>query len=208
MIPPDLLPFNVESGFIEFGWSDFRVSLGEQRWSCQASYISAHPIQALVRAAIDIHTHFFSAFPFPPEHSVWQVLAADEPGGIVLRLAPEATCVRITIFHYPDEPTWPDPDELPEIPPVAEGFVDYWVFAEAVQRDAALVLGRHGLTGFTCGWDFWGWEDDNLPLFPVALFLHLTALVRDRKVPGSMSLAEEIDLLRALIPPTSPTSPP
>jgi hypothetical protein len=112
------LPFQVTSGPVEAGWCAFEVRLGESSWSCQASLISSLPVSELIHSAIDLYEHFFE-YAIPLENAVWDNLAADEPGGIVIRATPEDGKVKVTIFHYPSEPMWPKPDELPGIPPVS-----------------------------------------------------------------------------------------
>jgi hypothetical protein len=118
------LPFQVSTGPVDAGWCAFEVRLGESSWGCQASYISSLPVVELIHSAIDLYEHLFED-PIPLENAVWDTLAADEPGGIVIRATPEDGKVKVTIYHYPNEPMWPKPDELPEIPPIASGLVDY-----------------------------------------------------------------------------------
>jgi hypothetical protein len=192
------LPFQISTGAVDAGWCDFKVRLGESSWACQASYISSFPVAELIHSAIDLYEHFFEN-PIPLENAVWDILAADEPGGIVIRAAPEDGKVKVTIFQYLSEPFWPKPDELPEIPPVASGLVDYWSYAEAIYEDAARVVARHGITGLREAWEPHSWGvDGHWPVFPFEHFLHLGALVKHRSCSGDLTLDEEIGFLREI----------
>lgn len=192
------LPFQVTTGPVDAGWCDFKVRLGESSWACQASYISTFPVAELIHSAIDLYEHLFEN-PIPLENAVWDILAADEPGGIVIRATPEAGKVKVTIFHYPTEHLWPKPNELPEIPPVASGLIDYWSYADAIYEDAARVIARHGVTGLREAWEPGSWGiDGHRPVFPFEHFLYLAALVKHRSSKRNLTPEEELILLREI----------
>jgi hypothetical protein len=195
------LSFEIMSGAVEVGLCDFTVRLGESSWSCQASYLHSLPISDLIHVAIDLYEHLFED-PLPLENAVWDALAADEPGGIVIRAMPaddQAKLVKLTIFYYPTEPMWPKPDELPEIPPVAEGLVDYWEFATAVYNDAARTLLRHGTIGLRSAWEPGHWGiDGHWSVFPFEHFMYLATLVKYRRSKESLTFEEELTLLREI----------
>jgi hypothetical protein len=195
------LSFEIVSGPVEFGSCEFKVSLGDSSWSCHASYIHSLPISDLIHAAIDLYEHQFD-HPLPPENAVWDALAADEPGGIVIRATPtdnQARLVKLTIFYYPTEPMWPKPDELPEIPPVAKGLVDYWEFATAIYNDAARTISRHGVIGLRSAWEPGHWGiDGHWSVFPFEHFMYLAVLVKYRSPRESWTFEEELTLLREI----------
>jgi len=192
------LPFQISTGPVEAGWCDFKVWLGESSWACQASYISSFPVAGLIHSAIDLYEHLFED-PIPLENAVWDILAADEPGGIFIRVTPEAGKVKVTIFHYPSKPLWPKPNELPEIPPVAIGLVDYWSYADAIYEDAARVIARHGVIGLREAWEPNSWGvDGHRSIFPFEHFLYLAVLVKHRSSKGNLTLDDELRLLREI----------
>lgn len=190
--------FEISTGCVDVGWCDFLVRLGDKSWSCQASYIDHHPLYPLIHSAIDLYNHIFEE-PIPIENAIWDSLAADEPGGIIIRATPEEQNVKIKIFHYPGEPLWPDPKKLPDISPVAEGLVDYWTYADAIFQDAARAVVRHGFTGLRNAWEPNRWDiDSHNPVFPVEHFLYLAALIKHRCPRKEMSLEDELCLLHEL----------
>jgi hypothetical protein len=84
---------------------------------------------------------------------VWDCLAADEPGGIVLRilplLGPKGRRIRMQVFRYRGDDLWPGPDKIPEIFPEADGIITLDAFARAVYTAAADALAREGITGLS-----------------------------------------------------------
>ena len=145
------LPFEIQSGVVDVGWGDFSVRVGDHAWSCQASYIAEHPLNPLIHSAVDLFDHLFED-PLPIENAVWDALAADEPGGIVIRAVPQAESVRVKVFLY-HEQLWPDPEKVTDIPPVANIVMDYWAYAEAIFNDASRAIARQGFAGFRNGWE-------------------------------------------------------
>jgi hypothetical protein len=193
------LPFQIVTGPVEAGSCDFTVRLGESSWSCRASYIASLPVTELIHSAIDLYEHLFVE-PLPMENAIWDSLAADEPGGIVIRATPEESKVKVVIFHYPSEPMWPKPDELPEIPPVSSGLMDYWTYADAIYEDAARVIARHGFTGLREAWEFGSWGiDGHWTVFSIEHFLYLAALIKHRSPRRNLTLEDELDLLREIL---------
>lgn len=186
------MQFEIHTGKVEWGWSEFAVRLGEGRWSCMASYLGHHPLHPLIHSAVDLYHHIFEA-PLPDENAVWDSQATDEPGGIVIRAVPQAENVRVTVFLLPDEYSITDTTS------VGEGLVDYWSYAGAIQADAARAIVRHGITGFRFGWVPGRWDiDSHFQVFPVEHFLYLSALVKYRSPKQEMSLTEELALLSHL----------
>lgn len=191
-----LSTFEVITGLVDVGWCDFTVRLDTSSWSCRASYIGQHPLNGLIHSAIDLYTHIFEA-PLEEEDAVWDCRATDEPGGIVIRATPVAANVRVRIFYYQSDLLWPNPKTSPEIPPVADRLVEYWSYADAIFQDAARAIARQGFTGLRNAWEPHGWDVDfHSEVLPVEHFLSLSALVRYRSRRKSMSLAEEIAILR------------
>jgi hypothetical protein len=82
------MQFEIQTGVVDVGWCDFSVRLGSDTWSCHASCIDDHPLYPLIHSAVDLYNHIFED-PLPIENAVWDSLAADEPGGIVIRATPE-----------------------------------------------------------------------------------------------------------------------
>jgi hypothetical protein len=191
------LQFEICTGPVDVGWCDFTVRLGDGSWSCAASYVDLLPISQLVYAAVDLYDHYFE-YGDPIDDAIRDVLAADEPGGIVVRLVPEADKLRVTVFHYPMNHWMPKPDELPEIPPVASGLIDFWTFANAVYEDAARTLSRHGVIGLRMAWNGKWHVDDHHPVFPFEHFLYLTALLKSKSRTSPLTFREELALLDKL----------
>jgi len=188
--------FEVITGVAEWGGGDFTVRLDNSSWRCRASYIDQHPLHGLIHSAIDLYDHIFVA-PYEIEDAVWDCRAADEPGGIVIRVTPEWENVRVQIFHYLSGSLWPSPKTSPEIPPVADRLVDYWNYAEAIWYDAARAIARQGFTGLRDAWEPNRWDaDSHFEVLPIEHFFYLAALVRYRSPRKSMSLSEEIAILR------------
>ena len=191
--------FEVRTGTAECGWCEFSVRLGDDSWSCNASYISDHPLNPLIHSAVDLYNHIFEN-PIPIENAVWDSLAADEPGGIVIRATPEGECLRVRIYRYDEVHFWGgDTTTLPEIQPAAEGLVDYWAYADAIVEDGARAIARQGITGLRNGWQHCRWDiDAHFEVLPVEHFLYLAALVKYRAPKVGMNLEEELLLLRGI----------
>lgn len=194
-----LKQFEIRTGAVDFGWCDFFVRLGDESFSCHASYISDHPLNPLIHSAVDLYKHIFD-YPIPIDNAVWDSPAADEPGGIVIRATPEGECVRVRIYCYDEVHFWgSDTSMLPEIPPAAEGLVDYWTYADAIFEDCARAIGRHGITGLRNAWQPNRWDiDAHYEVLPVERLLYLAALVKYRSPKAGMSLEEELVLLHEM----------
>ena len=190
-----LSDFEIHTGPVGTGSCDFTVRLGDASWSCSASYIDHHPLHYLIHSAVDLYDHIFVE-QVPVRNAVWDSLAADEPGGIVVRATPAGQNVKVSVFHYPDEPLWPSSEKLPAVPPVAEGLVDYWAYAEAIFEDAAAAVVRHGFTGLRNAWEPNRWDiDAHHQVLPIEHFLYLANLVMHRSPKNGMTFQEELSLL-------------
>ena len=193
-----LSDFEIRTGPVGDGWCDFTVRLGDASWSCSASYIDHHPLHYLIHSAVDLYDHLFVE-SVPVQNAVWDSLAADEPGGIVVRATPAGENVKVSIFYYPGEPLLPSPEKLPEIQPVAEGLVGYWTYADAIFNDAAKAVVRHGFTGLRNAWEANRWDiDAHYQVLPIEHFLYLANLVMNRSPKCGMTFQEEISLLNVL----------
>lgn len=191
--------FEVRTGAVEYGWCEFSVRLGDDSWSCNASYLGHHPLNPLIHSAVDLYKHIFD-YPIPIENAVWDSNVEDEPGGIVIRATPEGECVRVRIYCYDEvDSFWPDPNKIPEILPAAEGLVDYWAYADAIIEDGSRAIARHGITGLRNAWQTNRWDiDAHFEVLPVEHFLYLAALVKYRSPKAGMSLEEELLLLHEM----------
>lgn len=189
----------IDTGPVDVGWSKFTVRLGSSGWTCQASYICSHPLRDLILAAVDIYDHIFVA-PLPTENAVWDAVACDEPGGIVVRAIPIERQVRVSLYDYTDGTIlWADSNNRPEIPAAGNIVVDYWDFADAVFMDAARAVVRHGFTGFRDGWTPNRWDaDSHFEVLPVEHFLFLAGLTLRRQPTYRMTLDEELELLNEI----------
>lgn len=189
------LPFEIHSGDVDVGWCEFSVRAGDQSWSCHASYIADHPLKPLIHSAVDIFDHIYED-PLPIENAIWDSLAADEPGGIVIRAVPHAEKVNVKVFDYRDQYLWPSPSQLPEIPAVADIFIDYWMYAEAIFADASRVIARHGFAGFRNAWEPTSWDaDTHHCILPVERFFYLASLIKHRVPRKVLSFQDELSLL-------------
>lgn len=206
----DSLPFEVRTGLVDTGWCDFYVRLGDQSWSCRASYIGEYPPAPLIRSAVDMHTRLFKSH-WRGGKSFWDSKITAEPGGILIRVSPSGTMIKVTIFYSEsdifdsrniDRPT----ADRPYIPPVAEGLVDYWDYADAIFVDAAKAIVRQGFVGLREAWNpgSWGADfdgyDPHFPMdpFPTDHFFYLAALKKYRSPKPKMSFEEELSLLQQL----------
>lgn len=193
------MQFEVRTGAVDEGWCEFLVRLGDESWSCHASYIGHHPLNPLIHSAVDLYNHIFED-PILIENAVWDSQVDDEPGGIVIRATPEGDKVRVRIYIYDGvDSFWPDPATLPEIPPTAEGVVDYWAYADAIFEDGSRAIARHGITGLRNAWQPNRWDiDAHYEVLPVEHFLYLAALVKHRSTKAGMDLEEELLLLHEM----------
>lgn len=195
--PPTEIEFI--TGPVDAGWSKFTVRLGQQQWTCQASYLGTHPLRELVFAVLDIYDCDFADPGAPAFELCWDIWARDEPGGVFIRVGIRANQrVNVRIYRNLIEDKYlPRLDVAdPAIIPVAESVVDYWQFAEAVFDDAARSLARHGITGFRNGWYPDRWDvDAHYEALPVEHLLYLGALVKNHAPVKGLSLAEEIAML-------------
>lgn len=190
--------FEILVGPAEAGWCDFTVRLNTLSWTCHASYIGDHPLKVLIHSAVDLYNHLFED-PIPVENARWDCLAADEPGGLFLRITPHSGNVKVTLFSYTSEMLHPNPENCPEVPPAAEAVMSYWDYAEGVLFAASRALARQGVTGLRNGWVPNMWHiDGHFEVFPMEHFLYLAALVRDRTPKTDMNLAEERAILADL----------
>ena len=189
--------FEITTGPVDHGWCDFTVRLGDGVWNCHSSYIGSHPLHALIHSAIDLYNHIFED-PIPVENAIWDSLAADEPGGIVIRATPKIENVRVQIYQYLDDPLYPSP-KAPEIPPAADAEIDYWTYADAIFLDASRAIARQGITGFRNAWEPNRWDiDAHCQVLPIEHFLYLAALVKHRAPIKGLRLEEEIAILTEL----------
>jgi hypothetical protein len=187
------------TGPVEVGWSDFTVRLSSSGWTCHTSYICSHPLRDLIFTAIDIYDHIFGN-PVPEENAVWDTIACDELGGIVIRTIPLEKQVRVSVFNYTgDASLWSKPENLPDMLPVGEATIDYWEFADAVFMDAARSIVRHGFTGFRERWEPHRWDiDAHFEVIPIEHFLFLAALVQRRQPSYGMTFQEELEILNEI----------
>lgn len=190
------LPIEFTTGTVDAGWSDFTIRLGKEQWTCQASYVDAHPVSGLLFAAVDLYDHIFR-YRIPVKNAIWRVSASDEPGGIVLQIVPVSTQVRVSIFLHHE--LMPDPAKLPSVKPSGQMLVDYWEFAEAVYRDVARAVVRQGFTGFRQAWEPCKWDvDHHFQVLPIEHFLFLACLVQERQPCYGLSFGDELRLLRRM----------
>ncbi len=189
-------PFRIQIGPASFGWCDFSVSLGDASWSCDASYLGAHPLYSLIHSAVDLYgARDDDDYLFP----IWDSLIEDEPGGIVVRVRPEGDKVRLSIYQFHDCVKWPDAKEDPGMSPVGEAVISYWSFADAVFEAAAIAVVRQGVTGLRENWQPGQWDaEKHSPTFSYEYFLYLGALVKHRLPKEQMSFREELEMLREL----------
>ena len=188
------LPFEIQSGVVDVGWGDFSVRVGDHAWSCQASYVAAHPLDPLIHSAVDLYDHILED-PLPIENAIWDSLAADEPGGNVIRAVPQAEYVRVKVFRYREQ-LWPDPAKLTTIPPVADVVMDYWAYAEAIFNDASSAIARQGFAGFRNGWEPGSWNaETHHCTLPIERFFYLASLIKNRTPRKRLSFQEELSLL-------------
>ncbi len=210
-ILPEDSPFVLTVGETEVGWCGFEVRFGERTWRCEASYIAAYPLSPLVYAAVELPQYFRDnchADTDDDDVDVWDCLAADEPGGIVLRVIPligrADRRVRIQVFRYRGGDMWPRPDKCPDIPPEAEGTITLDAFARAVYKAAAHALARQGITRLSLGWEsrLLTLDFNTMVVFPVDRFLHLhyqlQGAKRDEPSAGG-TLAEDVAILQQIL---------
>jgi hypothetical protein len=190
--------FEIRTGAVDSGWCDFSVRLGDGSWSCKASYIGHHPLHPLIHSTVDLYNHIFEE-PIPVEHAVWDSVAQDEPGGIVIRAIPKSGIVNVKIFcQSSDNPiAWSSGQA--SILPVGEGMIDYWSYADAIYRDAAEAIVRQGIMGLRNAWEPGRWDiDSHSSVLPIEHFLYLAALIKYRSPKPGMGFADELSLLSQL----------
>ena len=185
---PDNSPFALAVGETADGWCKYEVRFGDHTWRCEASYIGDYPLCPLIHAAVELPREFDDADNcWDADQDAWDCLAADEPGGIVLRLIPlngrEDCRIRLQVFRYRGDDLWPSPHKHPDIKPEAEGVITLDAFARAVYEAGADALARQGITNLSLNWEHHLMTHDNasLVVFPVDRFLHLHRQLRGTK---------------------------
>ena len=186
MMPTEILPENspfiLTVGETDVGWCGVEVRFGNRTWRCEASYLGPYPLLPLIHAAVELLQYFMdndTGSGMSDAGDVWDCLAADEPGGIVLRVMPHpggaGQRVKVQVFRYRGDALLPSPDNLPDIPPEAEGVITLDAFARAVYEAGANALARQGITNLSLNWEHHLMTHDNasLTVFPVDRFLHL-----------------------------------
>lgn len=197
------MKFKIKTGEINAGWCDFSVQLGDEIWSCCASYIGSHPLLPLICSVIEIYDDGYATPTWAGcEPASCDTVIRDEPGGLIIKATPENNIrndLRIQIFKFSDGITNPVSQELYDIPPVAEGLVCFWDYAESILEDASRTLIRHGFLGFLRSWDNAALEDFSLlPVFPIEHFIYLAMLVKHRSSRFELTFKDEISLLQEL----------
>ena len=185
------------SGVVDVGWSEFTVRLENESWSCQASYLYAHPLYELLLSAVDLYDHIFTA-PVPKKNAIWLSNAIDEPGGIAIQAIPKNENAEVSVFIY-DAEDLPNSSEITKRPAVGKATVNYWEYANAVFQDAARAVARQGFTGFQNAWEHTWDLDSHFEVLPVEHFLYLASLVMTKEKKPGLSLKEEINLLSTIL---------
>ena len=112
--------------------------------------------------------------------------------------------VKVQVFRYRGDDLLPSPDNLPDIPPEAEGIITLDAFARAVYEAGAGALSRQGITNLSLNWEHHLMAHDNaaLVVFPVDRFLHLHRQLHGTRGGWGNALipfAEDIAILRAIL---------
>lgn len=215
MMPTEILPENspfiLTVGETDEGWCGVEVRFGNRTWRCEASYLGPYPLLPLIHAAVELLQHFMdndTGSGICDAGDVWDCLAADEPGGIVLRVMQHpggaGQRVKVQVFRYRGDDLLPSPDNLPDIPPEAEGIITLDAFARAVYEAGAGALSRQGITNLSLNWEHHLMAHDNaaLVVFPVDRFLHLHRQLHGTRGGWGNALipfAEDIAILRAIL---------
>ncbi|MFA7172330.1 MAG: hypothetical protein WC340_02775 [Kiritimatiellia bacterium] len=197
------MKFKIQTGEVNVGWCDFSVQLGDEVWSCCASYIGSHPLLPLISSVVEIYDDGYATPTWAGcEPKICNTVIHDEPGGLIIKAIPTNNIhndLRIQIFKFSDEITIPESEDPYDILPVAEGLVDFWDYAESILEDASRTLVHHGFLGLLRSWEHVALEDYSLlPIFPVEHFIYLAMLVKHRSSRFEITFKDEISLLQEL----------
>ncbi len=195
--------FTFEAGPVEFGSGNFAVHTDAAVLKCNASNLGEHPVCALVRTALYMHSQLFDrAFKDAYDsYTTAEVSVCDEPGGMLLTFQPQRKlAVKIAIYQIPGVTPVPSVSQMMTGPPDQEGLISFWQLVDAVYDATAEMLRRHGVSGFKERWDnnSWWTNQHDSQLFPFEHFAVLAKLKQTRRPIAEYGwpLKEEIQVLQ------------